>query len=345
MLRLSVIIPVYNVEKYLHRCIDSVVSSTYQYLEIILVDDGSKNGEAEICDKYSEKYKDKIKVIHKKNEGLVQARKTGAIYARGDYITFVDGDDYIAPDFYEKVIFDLENTRADIHISGLCICNGGKIELVSNRIQSGNYEGEKIKEIIIPALLCNEDLASTDCISAIFIKVIKREIFLHSMKDVNENLRDGEDLIFSICCLKNAKRVIVNNDIKGYYYRILQSSMSHGYIADCWRYVENYCLNLDKVLRNCRLEKEIGRDKVCLLIHYLNRELFNDGAKKKIDRINTIKAVVKKETSLGRSLKQLQINALDVNWKLKCIISLLKYDQIQILCGIKFFLNAITKKI
>ena len=100
---ISVVLPIYNVEKYLNRCIKSIITQTYKNLEVILVDDGSPDHCPRICDEWAKKDA-RIKVIHKKNEGLGMARNTGIENATGEYICFVDSDDYIAPDTIEKVI-------------------------------------------------------------------------------------------------------------------------------------------------------------------------------------------------------------------------------------------------
>lgn len=97
---ISIIVPVYNVEKYLERCIESIVNQTYKDIEIILVDDGSPDNCPVICDRYAEK-DNRIKVIHKQNGGLINARKSGLEIAQGDYIGFVDSDDWIEPEMYE----------------------------------------------------------------------------------------------------------------------------------------------------------------------------------------------------------------------------------------------------
>ena len=97
---ISIIIPVYNVEKYLERCVKSVINQTYKNLEIILVDDGAKDNSGKMCDELS-KLDSRIKVIHKENGGLSDARNFGLKIATGDYIGFVDSDDYIADDMYE----------------------------------------------------------------------------------------------------------------------------------------------------------------------------------------------------------------------------------------------------
>ena len=113
MKKISVIVPIYKVEKYIHRCIDSIINQTYKNLEIILVDDGSPDSCPRICDEYAKKDK-RIKVIHKENGGLSDARNKGVDIATGDYIAFVDSDDYIHPNMYEVLIYELEKNNSDI---------------------------------------------------------------------------------------------------------------------------------------------------------------------------------------------------------------------------------------
>ena len=110
---LTVVVPVYNVEKYLRKCVDSILSQTLTVDEIILVDDGSKDKSGEIADEYAAKYEN-IKVIHQKNGGLSAARNTGIDAATKKYIAFVDSDDYIDPTMYETLMGRLRSDSADI---------------------------------------------------------------------------------------------------------------------------------------------------------------------------------------------------------------------------------------
>ena len=109
----SVIIPIYNVQDYLARCIDSVLAQTYKDLEIILVDDGSHDTSGDICDEYDLKYRH-VRVIHKANGGLSDARNAGLEVAQGKYVTFLDGDDYVHPNFVEALLHTIETTGAQI---------------------------------------------------------------------------------------------------------------------------------------------------------------------------------------------------------------------------------------
>ena len=123
--KISVIIPFFEVEKYIRKCINSVISQTYTNLEIILIDDGSPDVCGKICDEYAKK-DSRIKVVHKKNEGLSAARNTGIKIATGKYIAFVDGDDYIHPDMYRLLHLNMVENEADIAICNfLCVDESG----------------------------------------------------------------------------------------------------------------------------------------------------------------------------------------------------------------------------
>lgn len=133
---ISVIVPVYNVETYLRQCIESIVGQSYKNLEIILVDDGSKDNSGKICDDYARKDK-RIKVIHKKNGGLSDSRNVGITVATGNYIAFVDSDDWIEKNMYEKMYNQCNKFKADI-----CVC-GFFREYKDRAISEGNF-GERV---------------------------------------------------------------------------------------------------------------------------------------------------------------------------------------------------------
>lgn len=150
----SVVLPIYNVERYLERSIKSVVDQTYINLEILLIDDGSPDNCAEICDKWAEK-DSRIKVIHKKNAGLGMARNTGIENAVGEYIYFLDSDDYIALDTIEKCYLLAKGKDADIVTFG---CNNvgsdGRITKITiPETEKNVYEGSGVREVFLPDLI------------------------------------------------------------------------------------------------------------------------------------------------------------------------------------------------
>lgn len=117
---ISVVVPIYNVEKYLKKCIDSILAQTYRHLEIILVDDGSPDNCGAICDNYAQE-DGRVLVIHKKNGGLSSARNAGLEIAKGELIVFIDSDDWIDANYIEKLYNDISESGADVAVPAFCI--------------------------------------------------------------------------------------------------------------------------------------------------------------------------------------------------------------------------------
>ena len=145
---ISVIVPVYKVEKYLKRCVDSILAQTYPCLEVILVDDGSPDGCPAICDEYAREDR-RVRVIHKENGGLSDARNAGIDAAKGKFLGFVDSDDYVHPRFYELLLQALKEEGADIAGCDVKkVCKTEKIEEKEQQpIQRTVYSGERQRQI------------------------------------------------------------------------------------------------------------------------------------------------------------------------------------------------------
>ena len=141
--RLSIVVPVYNTEKYIKRCIDSIVNQTLKDIEIIIVDDGSKENCANFCDKIS-KTDSRIKVVHKKNGGLGFARNSGIDIATGEYIGFVDSDDYIEPIMYETLYNAAKKHNADLAVSGICFVGGNMFSKSGENTRKVYFEKETV---------------------------------------------------------------------------------------------------------------------------------------------------------------------------------------------------------
>ena len=123
---ISAIVPVYNVEKYLYRCVDSILKQTYENFELILIDDGSPDNCSQMCDELSEK-DSRIKVIHQENQGLSAARNSGIKIAKGNYLTFIDSDDWISNTMFEDLINLIKEKNADISICNFIVTDGNAI--------------------------------------------------------------------------------------------------------------------------------------------------------------------------------------------------------------------------
>lgn len=134
----SVIVPVYKVEKYLRRCVDSIVNQTYPEFELLLVDDGSPDNCGKICDEYEEKYSF-IRVIHQKNQGLSAARNNAVSFTCGDYITFIDSDDYVTADYIEYLVGLLQQYGADISVGGYVYQFEGKEIVIPREETKSEY--------------------------------------------------------------------------------------------------------------------------------------------------------------------------------------------------------------
>lgn len=137
---ISVIVPIYNVEKYLQRCVDSIINQTYRNLEIILVDDGSLDNCPKMCDDYAEK-DSRIKVVHKENGGLSDARNVGMEVATGEYVSFIDSDDYISLDFYETLLETIVDNDSDIVECGVVkFYENEKFDKYNDDLKVTNYD-------------------------------------------------------------------------------------------------------------------------------------------------------------------------------------------------------------
>ena len=141
---LSVIVPIYKVEKYLSECIESILEQTYKDFEVILVDDGGDDECPLICDRYA-KVDKRVKVIHKENGGLVSARKAGLRSATGEYVAFGDGDDSMEKSMYEIMCSTAKRTRADIVVEGFKYIYPDKVVVWKDNVREGEYDKKRLE--------------------------------------------------------------------------------------------------------------------------------------------------------------------------------------------------------
>ena len=253
---LSVIVPIYNVEKYLVKCIESIINQQYKQLEILLIDDGSTDGCFQICDEF-EKIDCRIKVFHKDNEGLVRARKLGLSYSTGEYVAFVDGDDWIEPNMYSYLIDIIENSDADFIDSGYYYDKNKDFE-IENKLLGGIYKLDiDVKHKIFSSLMNVDYFMGLN--SSIWSKVFKADIIKSSYANVPDNMQYGEDIINYLYCVMKSKMMIqVNKSFYHYNYR--EESMSHSRSASLLRkefMLWNYCGNIILKHDDLLTQKEI----------------------------------------------------------------------------------------
>lgn len=219
---ISVIVPIYKVEKYIRGCIESVLSQDFTDFELILVDDGSPDGCPDICDGYAEKDA-RIKVIHKQNGGLVSARKAGIKAACGEYVINLDGDDELTPDALRTVYGIAQNTSADIICFSYIYHNSGNIKIKEDIVSEMLYNREQTEKCLFPKLLLDENMHHL--FYFLSGKAIKRNILREPQLAVSEALTMGEDICTVIPCFMRAQSVYMSK--KAFYiYNIRSDSMT-----------------------------------------------------------------------------------------------------------------------
>lgn len=225
----SVVVPVYNGEQYLRSCIDSVLGQTFRDLELVLVDDGSRDTSARLCDEAAQK-DTRVHVIHKENGGLMSAWMRGVQESTGSYISFLDCDDWLEADHLEKM-------TAALRRDGSCrqvICGGYVIERewnhtsekVGSQAEPGVYEGECLTHLVKDRLLGQEHRT---VILSRCMKLFSRQLLLDNMHFGNPDIRMGEDVNVTVPMFLDADRVVILKDNYDYHYRFVAASMVHRY--------------------------------------------------------------------------------------------------------------------
>lgn len=231
--RISIIVPVFNVEKYLERCVNSLINQTYKNIEIILVDDGSPDLCPQMCDEYAKK-DERIKVLHKKNGGLSDARNAGLDVATGEYIAFVDSDDWVETDFIETLYKNAKSENADISIIGCTLVwDDGRKKPVSK--DKGYYVFDKEKAI-------REMLAQRKFGCMVCQKMYRKQIFDTVRFPVGKLY---EDVAVSMPTFLKAKKVVVSGN-HGYNYYQRNDSIVNSKFDERKLYFLECCQNIIK---------------------------------------------------------------------------------------------------
>lgn len=228
---ISVVVPIYNIQEYVEKCIDSIINQSYTNLEIILVDDGSTDGCPVICDRYEQR-DERIKVIHKKNGGQVSARKAGVNIARGQYILHVDGDDWIDKDRVLNVVRYLQVEEFDMmYISGYIQEYMECHTEVKDEVTDGTYYGEQVIQELFPKIISIDKCFKNNIRGMLWMWVIRKEILQKVQVLVDDRLSMGEDYICIWLCLLRAKSVRLIHE-SGYYYVQRSTSLSYSAAKD-----------------------------------------------------------------------------------------------------------------
>jgi glycosyltransferase involved in cell wall biosynthesis len=263
MEKLSIIVPVFNVKRYIRECVESLVRQHYSNFEIIIVDDGSTDGSSELCDELSMTDK-RICVIHQQNEGLSAARNTGLKNACGQYISFIDSDDYVSSDMFSKLISAIERTDSSVAICNFEVFNR------ENKYKSRRYHNEIIEFSPESQIYFYSAALDSSCNRVFKANVIKE----HGLTFEHKSIVAQEDYWFQVRLFSFIERIVTIEDCM-YYYRERESSItksrSDGDITK--RNLSFYSLMRDYVRQNT--ERNIDRFLRYLLVNLFSASVNN----------------------------------------------------------------------
>lgn len=237
--KLSIIVPVYNAEKYLDQCISSIVNQDYRDFTLILVDDGSTDSSGCKCDQWAET-DERIQVYHKPNGGLMSAWKYGLIRATTEYIGFVDADDWIDPNMYSRLLQEAENSDSDIVVCGwVGEYEDGRARKKERVTFAGRtFDTDSIRREVYPILISGGDYRWMGIAPNRWTKLFKRELLCSNLAFYDERVSIGEDLLAIFSNIPHAERITVLEDFHPYHYRIHPESMIHKYSESTYQKVD-----------------------------------------------------------------------------------------------------------
>lgn len=251
----SIIIPVYNVKDYLQKCINSILRQTYQNLEIIIVNDGSTDGSALLCDKLAEADQ-RITVIHKENGGLVSARKVGIRLAKGKYILNIDSDDWIDENMVEQLLKLALTNDADIVTSGYYEESEDNTIVRVDSLPEGNYNTEMERCFLYQHLISNGGEMGVNV--ALWCKLVRTAMMQQIYLQMSETIRVGEDTAFVYSCLALAERITISHD-KYYHYAVRKGSISRSINKYYFREMNEVVLFIEENFNKNKYKEELKK--------------------------------------------------------------------------------------
>ena len=231
MPKISIIVPVYKVEQYLRRCLDSIINQTFSDWECVLVDDGSPDNSGKICDEYAVRDK-RFKVIHKKNEGVAKARIRAFENSTGELITFIDSDDYVSELYLEKLSNPIIECNADIVSCDYCIVENGNKRNPKAKL-TGTFENqEQIINFINEHYFYSWSNRSYGMTCFLWTKMVKREFVSDSLKE-SMDMWFGEDQVSILSMMQKCKKMVLIPD-RLYFYIMHDNQAVKKYNISVW---------------------------------------------------------------------------------------------------------------
>lgn len=324
-MRFSIIIPVYNSQRFLRDCIESVLCQTYKEFEIILIDDGSKDNSGMICDEYCARYSSRVTVLHTCNQGALAARKTGICASSGDVLVFLDSDDCLRCDALQLLYNAFESSASELIIFNGSVLEDYSVPLRSYPFADGAIFSNDNKEPVYRALV------SSSILNNVCLKAAKRSVFDFDMNYSNvQRIRHGEDLLMSAQMLSSAQRILILNQ-NLYFYRQNEDSVVHASQLGRADSVKAVHMFLEKLVKTWNMP--------WLVILHHTREVHGW-----IESLNLLKreltydeylTVVRQmgEDRYFRSAYE-NMNAESLNWKYRLLSNLLYRRKCRLYCAI-----------
>lgn len=275
MNQITLVIPVYNCEKYIRQCLDSATKQSYENYEVLVVNDGSTDGTLDICREYENRYQF-LRVLHRnENRGLVYSWKEGVRAASGDYIAFLDSDDWVDEQYLESLASGIPN-HADI----VC-CNYNKVFktktiLQIERVKPGFYTANQIRGDILPILLNDGAFLCRGVSPHRWGKLFRRQLLLDNLIYTCDQISYGEDLNIFFAAIQDCSNLLILDDQKGlYYYRQNEASIIYAYKAEMFNQIYILRNKLFEIMNSKSLydfTDQINADFLCLFLEYVKNE-------------------------------------------------------------------------
>lgn len=346
MKKISIIVPVYKTEKYLGQCIESILNQTYTNIELILVDDGSPDRCGYLCDQYALS-DNRVIVIHKTNEGAAVARNLGIDMATGEYLTFVDSDDWIEPEMYERMMEKAIEYDSDVVMCDCIKDYAHHSEEYSHDIRPGFYNYELLKKEYYPHLLMMENVEYPATISnwLILYRIRKSDnLYLTNSVRYFEGIRYSEDLLFGAELMLHVRSFYYMKGSYFYHYRMNPLSVSHTYGTDKWNdYIILYTVSSNR-FQECEYDFSDQLYKMLLFFLYnAAGDVIGTTSMNYISKIKIIRNILN-TPEVSKMFKKLKIRKLSVSNKLKIMTVFYKYRCIYLLVLLRGIKQWIKRK-
>jgi len=335
----SVILPIYNVEKWIRKCLDSICNQTYQNIEVLLVNDGSKDSSREICEEYVNKDK-RFFIIDKKNGGLVSAWKCGLQHSNSEWICFVDPDDWISEKHIEILVSRMLTHKVNLVIGPKCNINTSSNEISKRfiRLNEGYYDKQRLVGEVYPNMINNGDFHSRAFPVSRWGKLIRKQLIIDNLIYTDDRVSYSEDLNIIIPVVLSADSLYVeNSDEALYFYRYNPESMLNKYDKNMLYSIKHVYPALLTACKDKAMDEvclQVKSDLVAAGVQYYKTELINPrGLKNGVRNIedfakwNLLEESIKVTNwkKYKRKLNVIIIYSLENTWAVKLIAPFLKF--------------------